>query len=94
MYNILTRICIQLFDRHENEAYANIGDDRSREFSHMDRVAGHALLRARRKGNGYLLRLHPLPALFHGDFGSACTIDPTRSVNVKLNQVFVMTTSS
>ena len=77
------RICIQLLDRHENEAHANIGDNRSWEFSRMDRVAGHALLCARRKGNGYLLRLRTLPAIFHGDFGSARALDPTRSVNVK-----------
>ena len=60
----------------------------------MDRVASHALLRARRKGYGYLLRLRALLALFHGDFGFARAVDSTRSVNVKLNQVFIMTTSS
>ncbi len=88
------RICIQLLDRHENEAYANIGDDRSREFSRMDRVASHALLRARRKGNRHLLCVRALLALLHGDFGSTRAIDSTRSVNVKLNQVFLMPTLS
>jgi hypothetical protein len=88
------RTCIQLLDRHEDETYANINDDRSREPVRMDFIAGHAFLRARRKGNGNLLRLRALPALFYGDSGPARAIDPTRSVNVKLNQVFLMPMSS
>ena len=88
------RTCIQLFDRHENEAYANISNDCSWELVSVDRVAGHALLRTRRKGDGYLLCVRALLALLHGDFGSARTLDSTRSVNVKLNLVFLMTTSS
>jgi hypothetical protein len=77
------RTCIQLFDRHENETYADIGDDRSWELVSVDRVTSHAFLCARRKGNRHLLCFRALLALFHGDFGSARAIDPARSVNVK-----------
>ena len=74
---IFWRVHVYIFaDTYEVEAHADTVGDRARIPVHVDCIEGRVFLFAWRKGDGYLLRIRPIFALFHGDPGSERADDP------------------